>query len=486
MMAPKRKFIFNKKTKQMGKILIDTWEARLTMEKEGLVISMKQDIEGNNRRITHISSIVFHKKQCILSSKTDAITIDDKGSVGCLRKKIKSMRHEINLDRIVIGTTVIYHSHEGKESIAHSIISSVAADKDNKGTIGWKRALYELGIHISSPDGDFSEDNYMQDLQYKNAKESENIIDRKRKLRRKRKKKDKSKGKESNEKEVPDSPTKAKHKPKPAKIIKIKNWRLAHLNIHDLRKHTAKKFKGLAEMMVAHNLHGIALGEMRVEDASLFTLHQHKYKGLTLLVNPCLTKNTIGVEGGLSGNAGGLGFLIKTELLDQGLFSNMESIQSTGFYGKEDICYINIKVGTSKIKWVNTYVRSRGGSEEKCYEWDKIKTLMKIKGDKIIMGDINGSIVYSRPTELWKKEGLGFSTPQSNATIKRTGTRLRSEITEAEMTDISAIGKFIWTPTRCPVGGPNNKLDTVIVSNTLENKARGHNNSNSRIRKQHN
>jgi hypothetical protein len=41
MMAPKRKFIFNKKTKQMGKILIDTWEARLTMEKEGLVISVK-------------------------------------------------------------------------------------------------------------------------------------------------------------------------------------------------------------------------------------------------------------------------------------------------------------------------------------------------------------------------------------------------------------------------------------------------------------
>jgi len=185
------------------------------------------------------------------------------------------------------------------------------------------------------------------------------------------------------------------------------------------------------------------------------------------LVDPCLTKNTEGVQGGLSGNAGGLGFLVRSELLDQGLISCITSVSSSGFYGKESVCFVEIKVGTSTVKWVNAYIRSRGGAEEKCYEWDKVQTVLKIKGNKMIMGDINASIVYSRPTELWRKEGLGFTTAQSNATIKRTAKRLREELAQASITDISARGEHIWVPTRCPVGGPNNKLDVIMVSDAL-------------------
>jgi hypothetical protein len=107
MVAPRREFIFNKKTDYMGKILIDTWEARLTMEKEGLVVLLKQDTGGENKRVIDLSSIIFCERQCVLSSKLDTLIIEDKGSVGCFRKKIRSLSHDINLDRLVIGTTYI-------------------------------------------------------------------------------------------------------------------------------------------------------------------------------------------------------------------------------------------------------------------------------------------------------------------------------------------------------------------------------------------
>jgi hypothetical protein len=45
--------------------------------------------------------------------------------------------------------------------------------------------------------------------------------------------------------------------------------------------------------------------------------------------------------------------------------------------------------------------------------------------------------------------------------------RLRKQVAEVGMTDISAIGTFLWTPTRVTTNGPNNKLDTVMVSNKL-------------------
>jgi len=212
-------------------------------------------------------------------------------------------------------------------------------------------------------------------------------------------------------------------------------------------------------------LHGIALQEMRVEDAALFMIDQHLYKGLSLLVEPC-------IQGDKGGNAGGLAFLIKTELLDQGLFSHIHSIKSTGFYGTETMAYINIKVGTSTVKWVNTYIRSRPGSEVSSYEWSKIETLCNLEGDKLIMGDINGNVIYSRPTELWRKEGLGSESKTMNQNMKRIGIRLRKELSTAGITDISALGKYMWQPTRCPVDGPKNKLDMISVTARLINQQR--------------
>ena len=84
------------------------------------------------------------------------------------------------------------------------------------------------------------------------------------------------------------------------------------------------------------------------------------------------------------------------------------------------------------------------------------------------MGDINASVVYSRPTEIWREQGLGSKNPSANANMKVIGTRLRKETTAADLTDISAKGKYMWEPTR--YAEVNNKLDTVMVSNRLTNQ----------------
>ena len=55
--------------------------------------------------------------------------------------------------------------------------------------------------------------------------------------------------------------------------------------------------------------------------------HKHTYisKGLTILMHPC-------IEGDLDGPAGGTGFLVRNELLEQGLFLDFGSISIVGFY----------------------------------------------------------------------------------------------------------------------------------------------------------
>jgi len=177
-------------------------------------------------------------------------------------------------------------------------------------------------------------------------------------------------------------------------------WRLAQLNISDINKFTELKWRGLSQLVEEHKLHGVALQELRITDAAIFLAYQHLCPGLSLLLEPC-------TQGSKGGNSGGLGFLVRTELITQGLFSQITQIKSNGFYGDENIIYIEIKSGTSTIKWINNYIRSKPGAEVNCYERDKLDTMLNIPGHKIIMGDINGSIIYSQPTEIWESKGLG-------------------------------------------------------------------------------
>ena len=73
--------------------------------------------------------------------------------------------------------------------------------------------------------------------------------------------------------------------------------------------------------MDEHRLHAIALQELMPSDQTTFMSNKHKYKGLTVLMHRC-------IEGDLNGAAGGTGFLVRTELLEQGLFLDFGSVLS--------------------------------------------------------------------------------------------------------------------------------------------------------------
>ena len=57
LMNPQRKINFNKKPTHVGKVLVDTWEVCLTMTKEGITATSKQD-HIENKRIANLVSML--------------------------------------------------------------------------------------------------------------------------------------------------------------------------------------------------------------------------------------------------------------------------------------------------------------------------------------------------------------------------------------------------------------------------------------------
>ena len=132
----------------------------------------------------------------------------------------------------------------------------------------------------------------------------------------------------------PEEGAEAEHKPdaeateeeKRGKQLTIYKWRLAQFNMVDARKGGGTKWEGSAQFMEEHRLYGIALQELRISDRTTFIAHKHRYRGLTLPMHPC-------IEVDLDGATGGTGFLIGTDLLEQGLFLDFGSVSTVGFYG---------------------------------------------------------------------------------------------------------------------------------------------------------
>ena len=120
------------------------------------------------------------------------------------------------------------------------------------------------------------------------------------------------------------------------KLITLYKWRLAQFNISDAKRGGAAKWEGLSQLMEEHKLHGIALQELRISDQTTFMANKHTYKGLTLLMHPC-------IEGELGGPTGGTGFLVRNELLEQGLFLDFGSISTVRFYGPEVISTLKLR-----------------------------------------------------------------------------------------------------------------------------------------------
>jgi hypothetical protein len=383
--------VFNSsKLSKLRKPLIQTWSMNLNTRGTAVHAILKQDGLISSKKAENIKSFTFKNTLCTIVSDCGWDIIDDHNSVMKVRRQLKSTARKLNMTQIRTGTDIIYFTQAGANSSACKIMSRLATCNTNSGRVPmWDSAIQHCGLTPVRTPVQTSESN--DSVNYHTDK-----AEKKKKQRPKKKKGGNPPPVESEtEEEGPSTPAQSQ-KPRPMKLIQIHKWRLAQLNIADIRRHTEAKWRGLAQIMETHKLHGIALQELRVEDAALFTTAQHLYKGLTLLVQPC-------IQGEKGGNAGGLGFLVKIELVDQGLFSQLIAIKSQGFYGPEDLAYVDIKVGTSSIKWINVYIRSRPGSEMNSYEWNKVQSVCTLKGDKIVMGDINGSQVYSRPTKLWAR-----------------------------------------------------------------------------------
>ena len=167
----------------------------------------------------------------------------------------------------------------------------------------------------------------------------------------------------------------------------------------DAKRGGGAKGGGPSRIMEAHKLHGIALQELRIKDQTTFMANKDMYKGLTLLIHPC-------IDGNLSGPTGGTGFLVRTELLEQELFLDFGSINTVGFYVPEVISTLKIRTARHYCTWVSMYVRQRGTAFDRRYEFRKYDPLKHIQ-TKIVMGDLNGSAVYAQPVKTCVKNGLG-------------------------------------------------------------------------------
>ena len=88
----------------------------------------------------------------------------------------------------------------------------------------------------------------------------------------------------------------AEHKPDPeiteeekrGKLLTIHKWKLAQVETGTSGKGGGTEWEGLALFMDKHKLHSIALQELRISDQTTFMSSKHKYKGLTLLMYPCI------------------------------------------------------------------------------------------------------------------------------------------------------------------------------------------------------
>ena len=125
--------------------------------------------------------------------------------------------------------------------------------------------------------------------------------------------------------------------------------KLAQFNMADARKGDGTEWEGLAQIMEEHTLHGIALQGLGISDQATFMAHKHKYRGLTLLMHPC-------IEGDLDGAVGGTGFLVRIELLEQRLVLEFRPIIIVGFFGPEVISTIKIRTAAKHCTWISMYL----------------------------------------------------------------------------------------------------------------------------------
>jgi hypothetical protein len=169
------------------------------------------------------------------------------------------------------------------------------------------------------------------------------------------------------------------------------NWIMGNINAGDTRTRTSFKWKQLATIMDKHKLDGLAIHEHRLTDDSSFAAEGLGH--LRLYLTPC-------TKGDKGGPAGGAAFLVRAELEQAGLITDHRSITAERFHGAEEFAAeLTLKHKTGTLKWISTYIRQRSGTDHDAYEHKKLEKLSTLKGNILVMGDINGSIMYTEPRE---------------------------------------------------------------------------------------
>ena len=162
--------------------------------------------------------------------------------------------------------------------------------------------------------------------------------------------------------------------------------------------------------MDKNKLDGLAIQEHRLTDDSSFIAEELHH--LKLYLTPC-------TKGDKDGAAGGVAFLVRAELEEAGLITDHRTLSADGFYGKEEFAAeLTLKHKSGTIKWVSTYIRLRAGTDQNEYEYDKLEKLGTLKCNLLVMGDINGSAMYTEPKEQWIKEGL--DSQAKNKAVRNT------------------------------------------------------------------
>ena len=94
-------------------------------------------------------------------------------------------------------------------------------------------------------------------------------------------------------------------------------------------------------------------------------------------------------------------------------------------------------------------------------------TIPIVHKNKIVVGDLNGSVVYSHPIKTCIKHGLGGNSEAAGSKVHMYGQHLSGLWKSQNMEDISAKCKHAWATTRTDPNNTNNKLDCKMVSSNV-------------------
>ena len=94
-------------------------------------------------------------------------------------------------------------------------------------------------------------------------------------------------------------------------------------------------------------------------------------------------------------------------------------------------------------------------------------SLLRHIKNKIVMGDLNGSVVYCSTSKDFVKNGLGGNNAAVRSKMHKYGQHLSELWKSQNMEDISAKGKFAWATTRTDPNTTSNKLDCIVVSSNV-------------------